>query len=32
VSDLYIPRIGPHISSSGKGRPIVGIYISLTDT
>ncbi len=21
VSDLYIPRIGPHISSSRKGRP-----------
>jgi hypothetical protein len=32
VSDLYIPRIGPHISSSRKGRPIVGIYNSLTDT
>ncbi len=32
VSDLYIPRIGPHISSSRKGRPIVEIYISLTDT
>ncbi len=29
---LYIPRIGPHISSSRKGRPIVGIYNSLTDT
>ncbi len=28
VSDLYIPRIGPHISSRRKGRPIVGIYIS----
>jgi hypothetical protein len=26
VSDLYIPRISPHISSSRKGRPIVGIY------
>jgi hypothetical protein len=25
VSDLYIPRMGPHISSSSKGRPIVGI-------
>jgi hypothetical protein len=25
VSDLYVPRIGPHISSSRKGRPIVGI-------
>jgi hypothetical protein len=23
VSDLYIPRIGPYISSSRKGRPIV---------
>ncbi len=32
VSDLYIPRIGPHISSSRKGRLIVGIYNSLTDT
>ncbi len=32
VSDLYIPRIGPHISSSRKGRPIVGLYNSLTDT
>jgi hypothetical protein len=31
-SDLYIPRIGPHISSSIKGRPIVGIYNSITDT
>ncbi len=28
VSDLYIPRIGPHISC----RSIVGIYKSLTDT
>jgi hypothetical protein len=32
VSDLYIPRIGPHISSRRKGRPIVEIYNSLTDT
>jgi hypothetical protein len=32
VSDLYIPRISPHISSSRKGRPIVEIYNSLTDT
>jgi hypothetical protein len=34
VSDLYIPRISPHISSSRKGRPILGIYMynSLTDT
>jgi hypothetical protein len=32
VGDLYTPRIGPHISSSRKGRPIVGIYNSLTDT
>jgi hypothetical protein len=32
VSDLYIPRIGPHISSRRKVRPIVGIYNSLTDT
>ncbi len=28
VSDLYVPRIGPHISSSRKGGPIVGIYKS----
>ncbi len=32
VSVLYIPRIGPHISSSRKGRSIVEIYNSLTDT
>ncbi len=32
VSDLYIPRIGPHISSSRNGNSIVGIYNSLTDT
>ncbi len=32
VNDLYSPRIGPHISSSRKGRPIVGIYNSPTDT
>ncbi len=32
VSNLYIARIDPHISSSRKGRPIVGIYNSLTDT
>jgi hypothetical protein len=32
VSDLYIPRIGPHISSSRKGKPIVEICNSLTDT
>ena len=25
MSDLYIPRIGPHISSSRKCRPIMGI-------
>ncbi len=31
VSDLYIPRIGPHISSSRIGRPILEIYKSLTD-
>ncbi len=29
---IYIVSIGPHISSSRKGRPIVGIYNSLTDT
>ncbi len=32
LSDLNIPRIGPHISSSRKGRVIVEIYNSLTDT
>ncbi len=32
MSDLYIPRISLHISSSRTGRPIVGIYNSLTDT
>ncbi len=32
VSDLYIPRIGPHICCSIKGRSIVGIYKLLTDT
>ncbi len=32
VSDLYIPRIGPHSSFSRTGRSIVGIYKSLTDT
>jgi hypothetical protein len=31
VSDLYIPRIGPHISCSRIGRPILEIYESLTD-
>jgi hypothetical protein len=31
VNDLYIPKISLHISSSRKGRPIVGIYSSLTD-
>ncbi len=29
---MYIPRISLHISSSQTGRPIVGIYNSLTDT
>jgi hypothetical protein len=32
VSDLYLLRIGPHISYSRIGRSIVGIYKSLTDT
>jgi hypothetical protein len=32
VSDLYISRIGPHISFSRNGSSIVGIYNSLTDT
>ncbi len=32
VSNLYISRIGPHISSSRNGSSIVGIYNSLTDT
>ncbi len=32
LNDLYIPRISLHISSSRRGRPIVGIYNSLTDT
>jgi hypothetical protein len=32
VSDLYIPRIGPHISCSRIGRSFVGIYKSLTET
>ncbi len=31
VSDLYSPRIGLCISSSRVGRPIMGIYKSLTD-
>jgi hypothetical protein len=31
VSDLYIPRIGPHISCIRIGRSIVGIYKSLAD-
>jgi hypothetical protein len=32
VNDLYIPRIGPHISCSRICRSIVGIYNLLTDT
>ncbi len=31
LSDLYSPRSGLHISSSRIGRPIVGIYKSLTE-
>jgi hypothetical protein len=31
VSDLYIPRIGLPICCSKVGRPILGIYKSLTD-
>ncbi len=31
VSDLYIPRIGPHISLQQNGRPVLEIYKSLTD-
>jgi hypothetical protein len=29
VSDLYIPRIGPHISGGRIGRSFMGIYKSL---
>jgi hypothetical protein len=32
LNDLYISRIGPHISCSRIGRSIVEIYKSLTDT
>ncbi len=32
VSDLYIPRIGPHISCSRIGRSTVGRHKSLTET
>ncbi len=31
-SDLYISRIGPHLSCSRIGRSIVGMHKSLTDT
>jgi hypothetical protein len=31
VSDLYIPRIGPHIFLRRIGRSILGIYKSLAD-
>jgi hypothetical protein len=30
VSDLYIPRIGPHTSCSRIDRSILGIYKSLS--
>jgi hypothetical protein len=32
LSDLYIPRICPHIFCSRTGKSMVGIYKSLTDT
>ncbi len=32
VRDLYIPIFGPKKHNSKIGRPIVGIYKSLTDT
>jgi hypothetical protein len=32
MSDLYIPRIGPHISCNRIGKSIVGIYQSFIDT
>jgi hypothetical protein len=32
LSDLYVPRISPHISYSRIGRLIAGIFKSLTDT
>ena len=32
VTDLYIPRIGPHISWNRIDRSMVGIYKSLTDS
>jgi hypothetical protein len=32
VSDLYIPRISPHISCSRIGRSIVGEYINRSRT
>jgi hypothetical protein len=32
VSDLSIPRIGPHIFMQQKGRLIMGIFKSLTYT
>jgi hypothetical protein len=31
MSDLYIPRIGPHIFLQQKGRPILEIHKSPTD-
>ncbi len=32
VSDLYVPKISPHISWNRIGRPIPGTYKTLIDT